>query len=228
MSQQGYKTGVIDMTAGEMSSNGDVPTRQKENEESSQVMGLHLRRNLGLPDGYLSAEHSLSDPSSSQLNAVVQCLRTERPEIVLIPWREGRHPDHVAASQLLTKAIFYSGLRKFLPETPLFRPRQVLYYPMRYPFSPRFMVDISEVRMKKRDAILCYQSQIGPSLQHKTLIGSSSSLKAIESRDRYYGTKIGTEAAEAYFCEQHLHVQDPIQHFRQETSAVHFFEKATP
>jgi LmbE family N-acetylglucosaminyl deacetylase len=88
---------------------------------------LTVRENLGLPDGFLDAS-----PESPHLPVAVEALRRHRPELVLIPWVEERHPDHIAAGELLTRALFFAGLRKFVTGragTP-FAPRQAFYYEM--------------------------------------------------------------------------------------------------
>lgn len=209
MAKLGYRTGVVDLTRGELASHGNSEERAREAEQAGEVLGLSFRENLGLPDSGI-------DPSSSaQLQVVVEAIRRRRPELVLIPWIEERHPDHSAAGVLLTKAIFFAGVRKLETDPPSerFVPRQVLYYQMRHRFLPSFVVDTSSAAEDKRRAIECHRSQ----LQRKrdaTLIGSPMAVDAIDARDRYYGSMIGTRHAEPFKSASTLGVVDPIAHFR--------------
>ena len=230
---RGQKTGILDLTRGEMSSNGTLESRAAETAQASAVLGLHYRENLHLPDAWLHPYAGYEAPPQERpqtpLARVVEAIRRLRPEILLLPWSEDRHPDHVAGSELATKAVFFAGLRTFetSPPSERFSPRQVLYYPLRYAFRPSFVVDISGVFERKKQAILCYQSQFQRSpAQIATLINSPLALEAIEARDRYYGAQIGRIAGEAYFCSATLCVSDPVGFFRQESAgSPHFFER---
>ncbi len=218
----GYRTGVVDLTRGERASNGTPEERAREAEAASRVLGLSFRENLELPDAFI-------DPASgAQLEKVIEVLRRRRPELVLIPWVEERHPDHVAASQLLTRALFCAGLRRIetTPPTERFAPRQVLHYAMRYRFTPSFVVDTSAAAERKRQAIACYFSQVTRRAGAvPTLVSSAKALEAIEARDRYYGSMIGATHGEPLRSPNVLGLVDPVQHFRQNPfSEAHAFE----
>ena len=130
LSELGYSTGVVDLTRGELASRGTVEERAREAEAASQVLGLSYRGNLGLPDGFVFPWSGYEAPAeharSSHLGRAVEEIRRRRPEIVLLPWIEERHPDHAAAGDLLTRAVFFAGLRSFETESPSerFVPRQ--------------------------------------------------------------------------------------------------------
>src|SRR4029078_431745 len=112
------------------------------------------------------------------------------PELVLVPWMEERHPDHVAASELLTRAVFFAGLRKFVTAVPSERhvPRQLLYYAMRHRMTPSFVVDTSAAWTRKAQAIACHASQLQRQAgEDATLVSSPRALESLEARDRYYG-----------------------------------------
>ncbi len=208
----GYTTGVVDLTHGELATHGSVEERAREAEAARRVLGLSFRENLGLPDGFISEGND-----RSQLDRAVLVLRRRRPELVLVPWIEERHPDHVAASALLTRAVFFAGLRRFETEAPSerFVPRQVLYYPMRHRMTPSFIVDTSSAWPRKTQAIACHRSQIAPGDgAEPTLIGSPLALSAIEARDRYHGSMIGTSFGEALRSAAALGLIDPVAHFR--------------
>lgn len=252
LAQLGYSTAIIDLTRGERATRGTPEIRAKEAEAAAQVMGLRFRENLGFPDTGISSgsgEDALNP--SSQLSKVVSALRRHRPEFVLIPWREERHPDHVAASELVSKAVFYAGVGGFpsTPSLPRHVPRQVLYYALRYQMNPSFIFDISAAASRKMEAMLSYQSQLasgaglGPQVVVSAearegikeergdgnlpppLIGSPQALQAIDARDRYYGSMIGVSHGEAFRLANVLGLSDPIRHFRDNPySQAHAFE----
>jgi bacillithiol biosynthesis deacetylase BshB1 len=219
----GYRTGIVDLTRGELASQGSVAERAAEADAAASVLGLSLRENLGLPDGFISAT-----ADQKQLSAAVSTLRRLRPELVLLPWREERHPDHVAASLLLTRAVFFSGLVKFESPAPPFTPRQVLYYEMRHRMPASFVVDTSAAWERKSEAIACHKSQLARrDAQAATLISSPLALAAIEARDRYRGSEIGVAYGEALYCASTLGVIDPVDFFRGNPfSDAHAFEAA--
>lgn len=221
--QLGHATGVLDLTHGERGSHGTPEQRVKEAAAAAEVLGLRLRQNLGLPDAGL-------DPASTeQVDAVVAALRRLRPEIVLIPWIEDRHPDHEATAALMLKAIFLAGLARY-PDASggasRFVPRQVLHYAMRHRMPPSFVVDTSAAAARKAEAIACHASQVAPPPGGvPTLIGSPGALAAIEARDRYYGSLIGTSHGEPLRAVATPGLVDPVRHFRDNPfGGAHAFE----
>jgi bacillithiol biosynthesis deacetylase BshB1 len=219
MRELGHRTAIVDLTRGERASHGTPEERAAEARAASEIMQLTFRENLGLPDTGL-------DPSSrEQLEAVVCVLRRHRPELVLAPFVEERHPDHVATSELVTKAVFFAGLRNYelaSAQTPRerFVPHQVLYYAMRYRMTPSFVVDTSSVWELKERAIQCHASQLErpdrPSRTSNppTLIGAAGALEALRARDAYYGSMIGTRYGEPLRSAGVLGLIDPVAHFR--------------
>lgn len=212
LAELGHTTAVVDLTRGELGSHGSAAERAREAESASAVLGLTFRENLELPDGFV-------DPGSTeQLARVVEVLRRRRPELVLCPWRQERHPDHVAASALVTRAVFFAGLRKFetAPASERFVPRQLLYYAMRHRMPPSFIVDTGAVFARKLQAVACYASQVTrrPG-EDATLISSPLALPAIEARDRYHGSMIGASHGEPLRSQSTLAIGDPLAHFRE-------------
>jgi bacillithiol biosynthesis deacetylase BshB1 len=207
----GHATGVADLTRGELSTHGSVDERAREAEAAAQVLGLSFRENLGLPDGFIG-----EDSDGAHLHRVVEVLRRRRPELLLIPWVEDRHPDHAAASALLDRAVFFAGLRRFETPSPSerFAPRQVLYYAMRHRMRGTFIVDTTSAWERKVAAISCHASQVLPPAGVPTLIGSRLALPAIEARDRYHGSMIGTSFGEALRSPAALGISDPVALFR--------------
>lgn len=215
----GYRTGVVDLTRGEAASRGTVAVRAEETARASQVLGLQVRDNLGLPDTGLRAG------DEAQVRALVACLRQHRPELVIAPWERERHPDHEACSALVTRAVFLAGLRNHAPELgPAVTPRQVLYYPQRQLATPSFVVDVSDQADRKRQAILCHASQVLPDPgAAPTLVGSNLAIPSLEARDRFYGAHIGVAFGEPYVVRPLLGLHDPIDHFRRNSWAIPHF-----
>jgi bacillithiol biosynthesis deacetylase BshB1 len=212
LADQGYRTGIVDLTRGELSSQGTVDERKCEAERASEVLGLAVRENVGLPDGFID-----DTAGSPHLPVVVEALRRHRPELLLIPWVEERHPDHVAAAKLLVRAVFMAGLPKFVTPggAPSFSPRHTLHYEMRYRMPPSFIVDTSKAWERKANAIACHASQITRKDQKAaTLISSTLAIDAIEARDRQRGSEIGVRHGEALTSPQAIGLLDPLAHFR--------------
>jgi bacillithiol biosynthesis deacetylase BshB1 len=231
MAARGYRTGIVDLTRGEKSSRGTPETRAAETDAASRVLGLSLRENLGLPDGWLSPWAGFEAPEAARPRAaavarVVEVLRRLRPELVLVPWEEERHPDHEAASALVTRALFFAGVRRFEaePAGAPFTPRQVLYYPLRHLAEPSFVVDVSATWERKMAAVHCDASQVQPRADGpQTLVGSPLSLTSLEARDRFYGAQIGVTHGEPYVARETLGLVDPVEHFRRNSFARPLF-----
>jgi len=225
LAQLGYSTGVVDLTRGERASNGSPEERAREAAAAAAELGLLFRDNLELPDTGLA-------PTEAQLAAVVGVLRRRRPELVLAPWIEDRHPDHAAAAALVSRAVFFAGVRRFAPEAgERFVPRQLLYYAMRHRMPPSFILDTSAAQARKARAIACYASQIGRRSGDAapTLISAPGAVAAIEARDRYYGSMIGAAAGEALRSAATPGLVDPLRHFRDNPfPEAHAFEPLVP
>jgi bacillithiol biosynthesis deacetylase BshB1 len=225
LGELGYTTAVIDLTRGEKASHGSADERARETEAATAELGLAWRDNLELPDTELAA-------TTNQITRVVAALRARKPELVLAPWREDRHPDHAAASELVTRAVFFAGVQRFAPETgERFVPRQLLYYAMRHRMTPSFIVDTSSVADRKARAIACYHSQLTRRAgdDAPTLISSPGATTAIEARDRYYGSMIGKSHGEPLRTVMTPGLVDPLRHFRDNPfDTAHAFEPVLP
>lgn len=201
--KKGYKVGVIDLTEGELSSRGNTTLRQTEAEESAKVMGLHYRENLKLKDGNIEAE------SEEQILKVVNKIRILQPVFILTHYFNDRHPDHIAASKLVKKACYYSGLKKYKyaeSEKEIYRPQKIFYFMDTYAFQPSFIYDISDVIEKKMEAISCFKTQFyNPEIKEpETFISRPDFLESIFSKSKYYGFLIGVKYGEPFFCEENI------------------------
>lgn len=189
------KVVVIDLTAGEMSSNGDLETRQRESQQAASLLHLFQRQSLALPDGGI-------DPRDHWQQAlVVTAIRYYQPSVVLLPYWEDRHPDHVAASRLIDICLFKSGLRKYQDVNNLlpFRPQCWYYYLQHQHALPNLVVDVSLVYQKKLAAIKAYASQFTLTEENDfpTLLNRPTFFKKVITRDQYFGGLMGVEYGEA-------------------------------
>jgi bacillithiol biosynthesis deacetylase BshB1 len=187
---EGLRVGVIELTNGEPTPNGSPEIRAKETDVATKVMDLTWRANLNLPnrqlEGNLDARRSLAE-----------VFRLTRPKMILAPYWEDAHPDHVAASALADAARFWSKLSRTDMAGERFHPPLIYYYwsiHLRIHPKPAFVIDISDSIEQKMEAVAAYDSQViqGRSTQHPTLIDD------IRDRARYWGWTIGTAYAEPF------------------------------
>lgn len=190
----GRSVGLVDLTAGELGTRGDVGTRRREAEAAAAALGAAWRRCLELPDGHLVAD----DPD--QLASLVAVLRETAPRAVLGPDAGDPHPDHAATAALLGRATFLAGVAKFRPDLgPPARPRLTLAYPgPRQLVTPTLVVDVSAVYARKRAALAAHASQFDPAGGAATHLASGHFLAAIDGRDRAAGNTVGVEHGEAF------------------------------
>ncbi len=210
LARQKYNVGILDLTRGELGSQGTVDTRKAEAEKSAQILKLTLRENLGLPDG------SLSEASDEQTRAIVGALRRLRPEFLFAPFWDDRHPDHGQASRLCDRAVFLANLRNFAPELgAAHKVLQVLYYQHRTFFQPSFLVNISGTHDDKVRAIEAFESQVQRQTGTTgTLISSPLTLSSLTARDEYFGSMLGVKYAEPFLLKTALGIPDPVAFFR--------------
>jgi bacillithiol biosynthesis deacetylase BshB1 len=213
LSRQGYRVGAVDLTRGELGTRGSARLRARETAAATRLLGLGPRVNLGLPDGNIEL-------SQENLMAVIRLLRQLRPRLILAPYWQERHYDHVHASQLVSEAAFYSGLAKIDTGQPSFRPFRILYYVGRIEFTPSFIVDITGEFEAKMKAIRCYRSQFHQGLatarsrEPETLISTPLALEALETLTRHYGAMIGARHGEPFVVREALEINDPVEFFR--------------
>jgi bacillithiol biosynthesis deacetylase BshB1 len=201
MVDQGYRVGAIDLTEGELGSRGTVEIRRQESQVASEILGIHERVNLGIPDG------RIENTESNQLK-LIEVVRRFRPEIVLIGAPECRHPDHADATRLCVASLFYSGLRKMNPESEAWRPSHVLHYMQAIPFEPTLVLDVSSTWSQKMAALMAYASQFyNPEYNPEedepdTFISDPGFLRFIEARSRTLGYGIGADFGEGFLYHQ--------------------------
>lgn len=200
----GRLTALIDLTRGEMGSNGTPAQRVAEGEAAARILGCQWRRNLALPDRGLDCR----DPE--QLRKVVDAIRSVRPQVVAINWGVDRHPDHREACRLLEEAVFTAALRRYETEYAAYRPAKVVYYFINDEAEPSFYVDITEFQAKKSESVFAHRSQFAVAEgEVETRLNRAGGLPyLVESRDRFFGARIGVQYAEGFFTKQPRLVAD--------------------
>ena len=187
----GFRVGLCDLTAGEMGSNGTIEERLAEAEAARAVLGALWRVNLRWPDRAVGS-------SPDHARAAAELIRRARPRVVALPYWSDRHPDHGASSQVLTDAVFNSGLRRFEAEGEPWKPQWTCYYFINDSTTPSFVIDVSDHYELKRKALACHASQFQPSRGDavETRLTSPRFRQLVESRDAQFGALAGVAYAE--------------------------------
>ncbi len=207
----GKKVGIVDLTRGELGTRGTAEIRDKEAADSARILGLHVRENLGMRDGFFrnDEEHQLQ---------IIQMLRKYTPELVLCNAMHDRHPDHGRAGDLVNDSLFLTGLPKI--ETQLngvsqkaFRPRLLLQYIQDRYIKPDILIDITDHWDKKMECIHAFKTQFyNPDVaQEETYISSPNFSKVVEARAREFGKYIHATYAEGFTSKKLLGVDDLFQ-----------------
>jgi bacillithiol biosynthesis deacetylase BshB1 len=195
----GHKVGVVDFTQGELGTRGTIQTREQEAADSAKILGLSVRENLKLADGFFKNDEA-------HQRKVIQAIRKYRPEIVLANAIYDRHSDHGRAAELASDACFLSGLSKIdtmdesgKPQSP-WRPRAVYHYIQSLFIEPDFVMDVTAHWPKKVEAIKSFKTQFYDpnSTEPQTYISSPDFLRMIESRGIELGHAIGVKYAEGF------------------------------
>ncbi len=191
---QSYSIGILDLTLGELSTNGTPEERTGEAVEAARILGVAIRRNAELPDGGIDAR----DPR--QVQRVVGLLRTLQPKILLTHFPRDRHPDHVEASRLVDRAWYLAGLRRYSAEGDPFRPEARYFFASRVGFEPTFVVDITVAWDAKRRSILAHRSQVSRegNAPRPTPLNEPDFIDRIEARARHFGGQIGVRYGEPF------------------------------
>ncbi|HEY8956741.1 bacillithiol biosynthesis deacetylase BshB1 [Chitinophaga sp.] len=196
--QQGMKVGVVDLTRGELGTRGTPELREQEAQAAAKIMGLEVRENLGLADGFFRND-------TKEQMAIITAIRKYRPEIVLANAMDDRHPDHGRAGKLIEDSCFLAGLRKV--ETladgqpqEAWRPKQVFHFLQDRYHEPDFVIDITPVMERKLEAIRSFSSQFLAPKDHEpqTYISGSAFFDSVIYRAKMLGKMVGVEYAEGY------------------------------
>jgi N-acetylglucosamine malate deacetylase 1 len=205
--EQGYRTGILDLTQGEMGTEGSADLRAEEAAAAARILGVLARRNAGLPDA------ALENKPEARL-VVVRWIRAFRPRVVILPYPAGRHPDHRIASQLGYDACFLAGLSKLPSLGEPHRPHKILYS-LTYredAVKPSFVVDITDQIEKKIDSVKCYASQFdGKTWGGEVFPGGERTLyDQVRMHAARYGSLIRTEYGEPFHTIETNRIDDVV------------------
>jgi N-acetylglucosamine malate deacetylase 1 len=203
----GYRTGILDLTAGETGTRGSASLRAEEAARAAKILEVVERRNAGLPDAHL---HNNEDTR----RVVVGEIRHFAPRVVILPFPVGRHPDHRIASELGRDACYLAGLDRYQADGAAHRP-QKLIYALSYredPVKPTFVVDISAQFERKLAAIKCYASQFDGAKAAGEIFPTGQDLYSlIETQNAHYGSLIRKRYGEPFFTHETMEVDDIVK-----------------
>ncbi len=207
MNASGYKTGILDLTRGELGSRGNPDLRGEEAARAADLMGVARRENARLPDGKLS-----NDDGSRKI--IVEYIREFRPHTVLLPFMTGRHPDHRLASETGRDACFLAGLRNYPASGDAHKPSKVVYCSSFREDAPQpsFVVDISDEFEAKLEAVACYSSQFEGLIQAGELYPTGQSLPdLIRTQNAHYGSLIRKSYGEPFVTVETVEINDLVK-----------------
>jgi bacillithiol biosynthesis deacetylase BshB1 len=206
MAEAGYRVGVLDLTQGESGTRGNAALRAREAAKAAKVMGLAWRGNLGLPDA------ALEDRRDYKL-MIAQKIRDLKPRTIILPYFEGRHPDHYTAGRIGYEACYLAGLVRLPLEGKPHRPHKIIYATYYVPsLRPTFVVDITAQMEKKLKAILCYGSQFSARKDVQNLFPARHDLRErVASISRHFGLMIGARYGEPFVTREVARVDDIVE-----------------
>jgi len=203
----GYRTGILDLTAGESGTRGSAAIRAEEAERAAGILGVTERRNAGLPDAHL-------ENSEAARRVVVEQIRRFAPRVVILPFPVGRHPDHRIASELGRDSCYLAGLAKYEADGQAHRPYKILYA-LAYredPVKPTFVVDVSQQFDQKLAAIRCYASQFDGAKSAGEIFPTGQDLYSlVEVQNAHYGSLIRVRYGEPFFTHETVLVDDVLK-----------------
>jgi bacillithiol biosynthesis deacetylase BshB1 len=218
MAQHGRRTGILDLTQGEMGTRGTAEDRAREAADAAKILRVSWRQALDIPDG------RVENTFENRLK-VARVIRQQRPRVVILPYWKGRHPDHYTASTLGYEACFLAGLAKLdvsvarapspanqdagTANPPPHRPFKIVFATLYYDVRPTFVVDITELFEARFQALMAYKSQFGDQEAGKDLFPAQAEIRArIEAMARFYGLLGGVTYAEPFLQKEVGLVED--------------------
>jgi N-acetylglucosamine malate deacetylase 1 len=218
MALRGHRTGILDLTQGEMGTRGTAEDRAREAADAAKILRVAWRQALDIPDG------RVENTWENRLK-VAQVIREQRPRVVILPYWKGRHPDHYTASTLGYEACFLAGLAKLdvsaapalspvnqdtdAVSSPPHRPFKIIYATLYYDIRPTFVVDITEQFEIRFQSLMAYKSQFSDQEAGKDLFPAQAEIRArIEAMARFYGMLGGVTYAEPFLQKEVGLVED--------------------
>jgi bacillithiol biosynthesis deacetylase BshB1 len=202
MAEMGYRTGVLDLTAGDMGSRGTPEIRLAESDAAARHLLLNWRGNMRLPDARLENTVSVRMSLAAEIRAL-------RPRVVILPYWDARHPDHYRASEIGFEACFLAGLKKLDEESQPHRPSKILYSSLYANVTPSFVVDISAQFERRMAALFAYDSQYGEQPEASDLFPQQQEIRdRLAAIARFYGNLIGVKYGEPFVVKEAMRVDD--------------------
>lgn len=204
MAEMGYRTGVMDLTAGDMGSRGNPALRMEEAAKAAAHLRLGFRGNLQMPDA------RLQNDLSARMTLAYE-LRQVKPRVVILPYWEARHPDHYRAGELGYEACFLAGLKKLDEYSEAHRPFKVLYSSLYANVTPSFVVDITGQFEQRMAALFSYESQYGKTTDARDLFPEAQEVRERHAAiARFYGNLIGVKYGEPFVVKETMRVDDIV------------------
>jgi bacillithiol biosynthesis deacetylase BshB1 len=204
MAEKGYRTGVLDLTAGDMGTRGTPEQRLEEANAAAKILLVSQRENMRFPDA------RLENTISARMSLAVK-IRELRPRVVILPYWEGRHPDHYRAAELGYEACFLAGLRKLDEYSEPHRPYKILYSSLYANGTPSFVVDISAQFERRMAALLAYSSQYGGGTEGGNLFPDEQEIRGrLGAVARFYGNLVGVKYGEPFVVKEAMIVEDVV------------------
>lgn len=200
LANAGKNVGVVDFTRGEMGSRGTPEQRMEEASNASEIVGLKVRENLGLPDTQIESNRMYQ-------KRIIKKIRQYKPLVCLVGAPSDRHPDHGNATELALDSIFFSGLTKIETSDSQgetqepWRPSHVLHYMQDRPFEPDIVFDVTNTFETKLEAVLAFETQFNVQEtgdEPETYISNEQFFEGIKARARHYGHLIGAKYGEPF------------------------------
>jgi bacillithiol biosynthesis deacetylase BshB1 len=204
MAEMGYRTGVLDLTAGDMGTRGTPEQRVAESEVAARHLLLGWRGNQHMPDA------RLENTITARMTLAMR-IRELRPRVVILPYWEARHPDHYVCGELGFEACFLSGLKKLDEYSEPHRPSKIVYSSLYADVKPSFIVDISAQFERRMTALLSYVSQYGEIAEGVALFPNEQEIRErLGAIARFYGNQIGVKYGEPFVVKEAIQIDDIV------------------
>jgi len=209
MAQLGHRTAILDLTRGEMGTRGTAEDRAREAAEAARILRVSWREALDIPDG------RVENTWDNRLK-IARVIRQLRPRVVILPYWQGRHPDHYTASTLGYEACFAAGLKKLDLDGEPYRPFKIIYATLYFDVRPTFVVDITDQFESRMASLFAYKSQYADQQTGSDLFPAQQEIRErIEAMARFYGILAGVKYAEPFLQKEVGLIEDvtaiPVQ-----------------
>jgi N-acetylglucosamine malate deacetylase 1 len=204
MAEMGYRTGILDLTAGDMGTRGTPEERIGESETAARHLLAGWRGNMRMPDA------RLENVLAARLSLAMK-IRELQPRVVILPYWEARHPDHYRCSEMGFEACFLAGLKKLDEYSAPHRPQKILYSSLYADVKPSFVVDISAQFERRMTALLSYASQYGEATEGAALFPAEDEIRdRLGAIARFYGNLIGVRYGEPFVVKEAMRIDDIV------------------